>query len=85
MTRLTRVSTKIVKFGLLVCGYRYREAASERLPLTKSIYLRTVHGELVNAPRLFAECLLVKWLVERNYASPFLTNLEYAHCTHSRS
>jgi hypothetical protein len=71
MTRLTRVSTRIVNIGLSVCGYRYREAASERLPLTKSIYLIAVHGELVNALRLFAECLLVKRLVERNHASPF--------------
>ena len=76
MTRLTLVSTKIVKCGLSVCGYRNREAASERLPVTKSIYLGALHGELLNALRLFAECLLVKRLVGRNHTSPFFDLLK---------
>ena len=63
MTRLTRVSTRIFKFGLPVCGYRYREAASERLPLTGSVYLLTVVVQLANLFSRSAERSPVTWLV----------------------
>jgi hypothetical protein len=74
MTRLTRVSTRIFKFGLPVCGYRYREAASERLPLNGSIYLLTVVVQLANSFSRFAERLPVTWLVEEYSKSTYRLN-----------
>ena len=44
MTRFTHVPTTMVRFGFPACGYKYREAASERLPVTGSTYLCLMEG-----------------------------------------